>query len=157
MATAVNPLLDGSQSMKVPHQPQIQRASLKDSRYARAHNGALEPSNPTTTRRADRHSLRPRVNGALDPSATITAKTPMKTRRPSQDSAGSVYGRTANGRQFTVGNIGNGGRIYLRYIHLSITFLRLHVLARRAGGQSCTSEPEEALCCYRRESLNIYG
>jgi hypothetical protein len=121
MATAVTPQVDGPQTTKrVPHQPQVQRASLKqDSRYTRAHNGALDHAHPTTTtaRRVERHSLRPlRAAGALDPSATITAKTPMKAKKPSQDSTGSAYGRTSNGRQFTVGNIGNGGRIYLRYM-----------------------------------------
>ena len=124
MATAaVSPALDGAQTTKkVPHQPLIQRASLKkDSRYTRAHNNASVDAynnNPTITRRADRHSLRPApVNGlgTLDPAARTAAKTPMKAKRAPQETAGSGYGRSNTGRSFTVGNIGNGGRIYLRY------------------------------------------
>lgn len=72
----------------------------------------------------DRTSLRvPRETGHAAPkkpgAPAAAAKPPMKTRRPSEGlhknaAAGSAYDRTANGRQFTVGNIGNGGRIYLR-------------------------------------------
>lgn len=129
MATAyASPALDGSRTTKkvAPHQPQAQRASLKkDSRYARAHNndnGPPEPPAPSTARRAERQSLRPpHLKATLQPAATTTAETPMKTKRPAQDSASTVHGRTGNGgRSFAVSNIGNGGRIYLRYIHLSI-------------------------------------
>ena len=126
--------MDGTQTARtqvpVPvSQPPVSvlpRVSLKkDSRYARAQNNgvALETAQSTTTttpvRRADRHSLRPpRVHGGgLDGAAMSASKTPLKTKRPSQESAGSVYARSASGgRQFTVGNIGNGGRIYLRYV-----------------------------------------
>lgn len=145
MAAAVNPHLDGPQITKsVPYQPQVQRASLKkDTRYTRAQNGVVESPNPAfmTTRRADRHSLKPpRTNGALDPSATITAKSPMRTRKPSQSSAESAYSRTTSGRQYAVGNIGNGGRIYLRFV---ICHSISRNAAQRVGSNSGTSELEQ--------------
>lgn len=118
MATAyASPAVDGSQTTKnAPHQPLAQRTSLKkDSRNTRAHDGTPE------VRRAERQSLRPsHLKATPQPTATTTAGPPMKTKRPSQDSASTAHGRTGNsGRSFAVSNIGNGGRIYLRYIHLS--------------------------------------
>lgn len=110
-----NPRLEATQTTRnVPLPPQVQRASLKQNgaRHARDQNGAT----PDFTRRTERRSLRPRPNG-LEPASATPAKTtaaPVRTKKPSQDRT-SAYGRTSNGRQFTVGNIGNGGRIYLRY------------------------------------------
>jgi hypothetical protein len=112
-----NPHSEGTQTTRtVLLPPQVQRASLKQNgaRHARVdQNGAIHDF----ARRTERHSLRQRGN-ALEPSSAIATKAraaPTRMKKPSQDSTSTAYGRSSNGRQFTVGNIGNGGRIYLRY------------------------------------------
>jgi hypothetical protein len=135
-----NPRLDGAQTTltgDVPLPPQVQRASLKKAaRYARDQNGAPDFANPT--RRMERHSLR---RAADAEPATAKARAPMKARKPSQDSASTAYGRTSNGRQFTVGNIGNGGRIYLRYDNCQLLYPPLWSGA--LVYESSTREPED--------------
>jgi hypothetical protein len=129
-----NPRLDGTQTTRnVPFPPQVQRASLKKtgSRYAWDQNGTPEILATNPTRGTERHSLR-RQSGIGPAMAAKASATPMKARKPSQDSVRTSYGRTSNGRQFTVGNIGNGGRIYLRYFYF-VTFCVYPRIIRCAG------------------------
>jgi hypothetical protein len=121
------PIMD-STGNPVASQPQVRASFKKDPRFARAQNGAFhETTQPTMataspSRRVERHSLQPaHNNGGLNAVVMNAAKPPTRTKKTSHEgsigSAGLSRSATQGGRQYAVGNIGGGGRIYLRYLH----------------------------------------
>jgi hypothetical protein len=105
---SARPLAEEQRGGKLPS-PGLLQGALAEQRPP--HNPFLgdEPLNPSAKHRRQR-SIR-RAKDSVEDLAAARARAELEEKRTSPD--GGSLGR--EGRQFTVGSIGNNGRIYLRY------------------------------------------
>jgi hypothetical protein len=112
---------------------QAARASLvpNGSRFARRSNAQEDAQ-----RRVHRQSQRP---AKLTTEDAATRPTQKRNSR-----GGGSWGRAGHGRQFTVGNIGNNGRIYLRYVCCAARSFRLPFARYIGGAEADCNLPQRA-------------